>query len=101
MKNLISKEYIKKLKQLHQDKPSFGNKSHVPELLKKCLDSYSIKTALDYGCGKGNVMNEVKTIYPNIQMQGYDPAVDVYSNSPNQTFDLLYRKRWQRLDLDT
>ena len=31
MKNLISKEYIEKLKQLHKDKPSFGNKSHVLE----------------------------------------------------------------------
>ena len=90
MENLISKEYIEKLKQLHEDKPSFGSKSHVPELLKKCLDSYGINTALDYGCGKGNVMNEVKTIYPNIQVQGYDPAVGVYSALPNQTFDLLY-----------
>lgn len=90
MENLISKEYVKKLKQLHETKPSFGSKSYVPELLKKYLGSHNIKTALDYGCGKGNVMNEIKTIYPNIQLQGYDPAVDTHNVLPNKTFDLLY-----------
>ena len=65
MENLISKEYVKKLKQLHETKPSFGSKSYVPELLKKYLGSNNIKTALDYGCGKGNVMNEIKTIFSN------------------------------------
>jgi hypothetical protein len=90
MEILISKEYVEKLKQLHQSNPSFGSKNNIPALLKKCLESHETKTVLDYGCGKGNVMNEVKTIYPNMQLQGYDPAVDVYSALPNQTFDLLY-----------
>jgi ubiquinone/menaquinone biosynthesis C-methylase UbiE len=75
MENLISKEYVEKLKQLHQTNPSFGSKNNIPALLKKYLESHETKTVLDYGCGKGNVMKEIKNIFPNLQIQGYDPAV--------------------------
>lgn len=90
MENLISKEYVEKLKQLHQTNPSFGSKNNIPALLKKCLESHETKTILDYGCGKGNVMNEIKNIFPNLQIQGYDPAVDEYNVLPNKTFNLVF-----------
>jgi 2-polyprenyl-3-methyl-5-hydroxy-6-metoxy-1,4-benzoquinol methylase len=90
MENLISKEYVEKLKQLHQSNPSFGSKNNIPALLKKCLESHETKTVLDYGCGKGNVMNEIKNIFSNLQIQGYDPAVDEYNVLPDKTFNLVF-----------
>ncbi len=44
---------------------------------------------LDYGCGKGVFMAEMRRLRLFRFIRGYDPAVDAYKARPAQTYDVV------------
>ena len=44
---------------------------------------------MDYGCGKGNLVQYLRDEYPDVEVCGYDPAVSEYSKVPERKFDLI------------
>lgn len=46
-------------------------------------------TWLDYGCGKGGFMDEVRTLGLFGTIIGYDPAVEPFAAQPDGVFDLV------------
>lgn len=85
---IVTDEYAKQLQQMHQRK-IIGFGVEPPAKLVETLKSYPIKTVLDYGCGEGNMINAIQTLFPNLEMYGYDPGVERYSTIPERT-DLVY-----------
>ena len=88
----ITKEYTELLKQLHNTKKAFGagkpnifllDGRHI-EILKKA------KRVLDYGCGKGSFVRYVQENLPDVEIVGYDPAVEEYSKLPEGHFDFIW-----------
>lgn len=77
-----SESYARELKELHKGK-TFGAKKHIPDDVKACIEKYQIKSILDFGCGKGFVLEELKKEYPSLQVYGYDPAKEEYSILPD------------------
>lgn len=77
----ISPEYATLNAELHRTFKDYGNKSqrHLPQIL-KLMRTCNCKTVLDYGCGKGGLVKALEK--ESIDVQGYDPAVAVYSSAP-------------------
>jgi 2-polyprenyl-3-methyl-5-hydroxy-6-metoxy-1,4-benzoquinol methylase len=90
---MFSDTYIKQLKQLHQDpsrKRGFGGKVKDLGQFYNFMNVWKPSTLLDYGCGKGVILDDIKEKYPSVSSLGYDPAVDEYSSMPLDTFDCVF-----------
>lgn len=81
---LISDEYTKQLIELHSISKSFGSKANEKEYIIGLINNYDIKSYLDYGCGKGAMVNEITNAFPNIDVVGYDPGIIKFNSIPKQ-----------------
>ncbi len=80
---------IEQYKQLHKQEKDYGNSKDFLEELCLVIDFLKPKTILDYGCGKGGRIEELKKIYPNIDIYGYDPAIEGKDFLPIHKVDLV------------
>jgi hypothetical protein len=87
----ITEEYKNQLQMMHTGKggKKIGYGITPPEELVKLIKSYPITTALDFGCGQGNMIAVVLELFPHLTIQGYDPGVEQYSVFP-KAVDLIY-----------
>lgn len=85
-----SDKYISEYKILHQEKDSFGA-SCIKQLnyITLIIDYIKPKKVLDFGCGKGTLIKELSSVYPDIVFDGYDPAVSEFENLPEGEYDLV------------
>jgi len=72
---MISDNYQQQLKELHRD-PDWGNTSKIPPWVNLAIESYNIESLLDFGCGKGTVLETLKVKFPCLQLYGYDPVMN-------------------------
>ena len=85
--------YLNQLKELHarKDRPrGFGGKIKPLGLFNSFMDQWKPKSALDYGCGKGTILQHLQMSYKNTIWEGYDPAVKKYSKLNNKTYDVVF-----------
>ncbi|MDY4841478.1 MAG: methyltransferase domain-containing protein [Alphaproteobacteria bacterium] len=77
-------------KQLHKSDAEFGTSSPL-YYREVCLaiDFLKPKSVLDYGCGKGLLLEQLKKKYPEIFFYGYDPGVEGKDTLPVKTADLV------------
>lgn len=94
--------FIEASRALHKDNSSYGKASEyskkgsikyemrIPEAVVAAHKIKPIHQILDYGCGKGGL---VEALNQNISVAGkaygYDPAVEEFAQKPAQTFDLI------------
>lgn len=57
--------------------------------LERFVQAVKPLSILDYGCGKGLALNQLKTKFPHIAMVNYDPFVVANSEIPKQPCDLV------------
>jgi len=69
----VSEEYKQQLKQTHENK-NWGTTSNLPKQVELAIAKYNPKSILDFGCGKGQIVNLLKEKYPHMTVYGYDPA---------------------------
>jgi len=70
---MISENLKKTYENIHAT-TAFGKRAKIPTYLKKFIKENSPTSILDFGCGKGNLVQILKESYPNINIYGYDPA---------------------------
>lgn len=70
---MISESYKKQLQHIHESSP-FGKRSKIPKHLDGFIDFTNPKTILDFGCGKGRLVERLKEQYPDKIVTGYDPG---------------------------
>ena len=93
----ISKAQQDLNKELHSDRSDFGNRDNaggvakrLPEALAYMIKNDWCNSFLDYGCGKGGLVKRLfKYRELNGIVQGYDPAVDEFSQYPQKPVDIL------------
>jgi hypothetical protein len=66
-----------------------GTLQRVAQDLRSAAGGSGTLAWLDYGCGKGNFIGEVKSLALFDTMTGYDPAVHAYRQRPAGTFDAV------------
>ena len=82
---------------LHQHNDAFGNRhdaaglaTKLPEALRRMHELGICTSVLDYGTGKGKLVQRLRAELPAaIQVQGYDPAVSEFAQRPAQLVDIL------------
>ena len=84
----ITKEYQEQLKELHNKVDSFGKRSKLPDEFKQLLDNNNFNSVLDFGAGKGNLVNTLITDYPNMKVYAYDPVT--FNNPLPDLVDVIY-----------
>ena len=97
MADVISDSSRKANKELHEKFENFGSRpdaggvlGRLPIAVDKLANDYSVKSILDYGTGKGNVVKMLReTVSNNIQVDGYDPAVDEWALKPSSKYDII------------
>jgi len=88
--NTIDENKIKQYQQLHQEDPSYGSTSlKFIDEISVMIDALKPKSILDYGCGKGSLIEEIERRYPEIICYRYDPSIPEYSTLNVQTADLV------------
>lgn len=78
-KKLISKEMLKLNTELHQRRKNYGGKGdawadRVLEYMSESVPTDGAGSYLDYGCGKGNLLEEIRVRSRNTACFGYDPV---------------------------
>ena len=97
MADVISDSSRKANKELHEKFENFGSRSdaggvlgRLPIAVDKLEQEYNVKSVLDYGTGKGNVVRKLReTVSKNIKVDGYDPAVDEWALKPSTEYDII------------
>lgn len=82
---------------LHQSNNHFGNRAdagglarHLPATLLRLHQLGACNSVLDYGTGKGALVQRLRTELPNtIRVDGYDPAVEAFAARPSEPADIL------------
>jgi len=85
----MDKELINQYKILHQLKGDYGSGSdsfkYLEELL-ELINSNDIKHVLDFGCGKGFLIDKIKQ--SGVKCSGYDPAIEEFKEFPEDIEDV-------------
>jgi hypothetical protein len=87
MTDLYSSEYVQQLNQLHQKKRTFGDRTGLGDI-EQWINKYQPATFIDYGCGKGGLVNTINDLYPD-SCVGYDPGYPEYNVQPEQPVEML------------
>lgn len=74
---MITEDYKKVLTAIHA-KTKFGKRRKLPAMLEEYIAEKNPSSILDFGCGKGNLVNTLKEKYPNKVIFGFDPANPEY-----------------------
>jgi SAM-dependent methyltransferase len=86
---MISDEYKKILNEIHETSP-FGKRRKFPRYLERFIREIRPKSILDFGCGKGRLIETIKDRYPNVSVTGYDPGNSNFDKSLDNVYvDLL------------
>lgn len=86
---MISENYKSQLAWMHQRTMFAGRLNEYDDAFGKVV-KYKPQTILDYGCAHGNLVNKLKEDFPDVNVDGYDPAVENYQQYPTQSYDLLF-----------
>lgn len=86
---MISGNYKKQLQQIHETSP-FGKRAKIPKYLEDFISKTNPSSIVDFGCGKGRLVEKLKECYPQKIISGYDPGNTAYDVSlDNKFYDLL------------
>lgn len=86
---MISHHHKEIYRKIHATTP-FGKRRKSPKHLEKFIYSVEPSSILDFGCGKGNLIETLKEEFPKITVNGYDPCNPNFDRSIDGMFvDLL------------
>ena len=88
-KQTISKEYSTLMSQMHSDKVNFGGDIKAFRVIDRLIIKYKIKSIIDYGCGKGDLMFNIREKYPKIEVFGFDPGNPDFAILPTKQYQMI------------
>ena len=88
---MMTEEYLALLKEKHATDPTWGSTSvRYVDCVTELVRAHSCATVLDYGCGKGALLEALGRSLPELVLTGYDPAIPKFSKLPEgEVFDLV------------
>lgn len=97
MSNVISEEQRRLNQALHEQNQDFGNRSdgagvagNLPNTVKRMHELGICESILDYGTGKGKLVQRLKDELPeSISVTGYDPAMPKFCKKPKDKSDIV------------
>jgi hypothetical protein len=97
MAQLISDQQRQLNEALHQQNDQYGNRAdgagmagRLPEALRRMHELGLCNSVLDYGTGKGKLVQRLQAELPaGVKVQGYDPAMPAFATKPSEPVDIL------------
>lgn len=88
--SIIDSNHIRQYEELHRSDPSYGSTSlkFIDEVC-VMIDFMKPSSILDYGCGKGTLIDELEKRYPSIRCHKYDPSIPEYNTIPVNHADMV------------
>jgi SAM-dependent methyltransferase len=87
---IINDNYKNQLKELHSNPKTFNNGTKQYKVVKDFIKSHKIDSLLDFGCGKGGLIQCIKELHPEInRVVGYDPGYEEFEKLPLEKFDCV------------
>ena len=81
---------IKLYSELHKNNNEYGKSgARLADDVSVIIDFLKPEIVLDYGCGKGALVNILQEKYPDIKFYKYDPAIEEYNVLPVKKADLV------------
>ena len=90
---MISKDYLSQLQTIFKDKSrpnGFGGKVKKLGKFTEYMIEWQPTTLLDYGCGKGTILEHLRKSYPDVNIDGYDPVIPAFANIPKKNYDCVF-----------
>jgi cyclopropane fatty-acyl-phospholipid synthase-like methyltransferase len=85
---MITAEYKKQLQELQRlEKFSSGLVKYLD--VKNFVELHQPSSLLDYGCSQGSLIKQLKIDFPNIDIDGFDPAVPAFEVIKKQSYDCI------------
>ncbi len=88
--------YLQRHRDTHTKHPEFGTHRHpylvdtMREIAQKCEQaSGAPPSVLDYGCGKGVFLDELRRMNIFSELAGFDPAIPKFRERPSRQFDVV------------
>ena len=85
---IINPDYQAQLSDMHS-KGQFVRGGKLLKSVNPFFKQYQPTSVLDYGCGHGGLMATIKEVYPDMQVEGYDPGNPAYNRMPKRSFDAV------------
>jgi len=86
--SIINDIYQQQIRDMHS-RGKFNNGAKQFNLVRPFLDQYRPRDLIDFGCGKGALINTIKENYPDIDVYGYDPGNPDFAQIPDRDFDAI------------
>ena len=82
--------YLEEYKILHKNNPHYGaSAGQFATEVRLVIDYLKPKTVLDFGCGKASLIKQIACNYPDVELYGYDPAIEGRDALPVEKADLV------------
>lgn len=85
---MMGESYKLQLEKMHQS-GHFNNGKNAYRIVEDILKTIEFESLLDFGCGQGALLDEIKKNYPNKKLYGYDPGYEKFKIFPENKFDLV------------
>lgn len=85
---IVDKNYQDQLQRMHE-KGKFGNGRKAYRIVRDFFEEYKPTSVLDFGCGKGGLIETITELHPGTVVAGYDPGTPAFAKMPEQTFDAV------------
>lgn len=88
--SIIDEKKIKQYEEIHRNDPTYGSTSlKFIDEVSLMIDCLQPKSILDYGCGKGTLIDDIQKRYPSIRCYKYDPSITEYDTIPVAQADMV------------
>lgn len=85
---IVDKHYQAQLQEMHQT-GRFGNGRKAYRIVRDFFEEYKPTSVLDFGCGKGGLIETIAELHTGTVVAGYDPGTPAFAKMPKQTFDAV------------
>jgi len=91
MPDTFSSSHIRRQREAHAKADGYGRHRHLylHDTMRRLARQLQATSWLDYGCGKGGFIEQIRPLGLFGTIVGYDPAVDAFAARPEGRFDLV------------
>lgn len=87
----FSPGHIRRQRQAHANADGYGRHRHLylHDTMRRLARQLQARSWLDYGCGKGGFIEQIRPLGLFETIAGYDPAVQAFAARPEGRYDLV------------
>ncbi|RYD25167.1 MAG: methyltransferase domain-containing protein, partial [Verrucomicrobiaceae bacterium] len=86
----MNAELVEQYRLLHERRPDYGSGASHVERIAAIIERRGVRSVLDFGCGKGALVERLRARFPEVVVDGYDPAIRGRERIPLERYQMGY-----------